>query len=68
MAVRVQQQRNQRIAMTATVTQQGEADTWNARFITKKWTMETLPIPNNDCIKLRLLPARAYQLLNSTPI
>lgn len=52
-------QQEQTIAMTAPVTQQGDGQTWKVRFIMpKKWTMETLPAPDDTRVKLVEVPAK----------
>jgi hypothetical protein len=59
MTAPVQQQRVQKIAMTAPVTQQAYGDRWTVEFIMpKRWTMATLPIPEDDRVKLVPIPAR----------
>jgi hypothetical protein len=59
MTAPVQQQR-QTIAMTAPVTQQGTGNVWTVRFIMpKSSTLETLPEPADERIRLRpILPRR----------
>ncbi|MFT5509962.1 MAG: hypothetical protein ACI89J_003053 [Hyphomicrobiaceae bacterium] len=53
MTAPVQQQRELKIAMTAPVTQQADGDRWTVEFIMpKRWTMETLPAPEDDRVKL----------------
>jgi hypothetical protein len=43
-----------KIAMTAPVTQQGSDNTWRVRFIMpSRYTMETLPKPNNPAVELK---------------
>ena len=61
MTAPVEQQKNQKIAMTAPVTQQGQENSWTVRFIMpKSWTMQTLPAPSDPRVKLDLLPARRF--------
>jgi hypothetical protein len=55
----VQQQGKQSIAMTAPVTQQARDGVWTVRFIMpKRWTLETLPAPKDERIKLLPVPAK----------
>ena len=64
MTAPVQQQRQQTIAMTAPVTQQSEGDTWKVRFIMpKRWTMETLPAPNDARVTLKPIPAKRFAVI-----
>ena len=54
-----------RIAMTAPVAQEtGPDGTWVIRFfMPAKWTLETLPTPNNEAVKLVEVPAQDYAVL-----
>ena len=53
------QKTSEKIAMTAPVTQQGEAGVWTVRFIMpSKWTIDTLPVPNDARVALKPIPAR----------
>lgn len=59
MTAPVTQQGSEKIAMTAPVTQQGDGNTWRVRFIMpSKYTMETLPKPNNSAVALKEIPAK----------
>jgi hypothetical protein len=59
MTAPVQQQGKQSIAMTAPVTQQARDGIWTVRFIMpKSWTLETLPAPTDERIKLLPVPAK----------
>jgi hypothetical protein len=59
MTAPVEQQAKQTIAMTAPVTQQSRDRSWTVRFIMpKSWTMETLPTPTDDRVKLVPLPSK----------
>lgn len=59
MTAPVEQQAKQTIAMTAPVTQQSRDNSWTVRFIMpESWTMETLPTPTDDRVKLVPLPAK----------
>ena len=60
MTAPVQQQRQQKIAMTSPVTQQADGDNWTVRFIMpKSWTMENFSASLNDPrIKLVPVPAK----------
>ncbi len=62
MTVPVEQRAKQTIAMTAPVTQRSRDNGWTVRFIMpKSWTMETLPIPTDERIKL--VPVAAKKML-----
>jgi len=59
MTAPVTQQGSEKIAMTTPVTQQGDGKTWQVRFIMpSKYTMKTLPKPNNAAVTLKEVPAR----------
>ena len=67
MTAPVQQQREQTIAMTAPVTQQGKSGTWKVQFIMpKRWTVETLPAPNDSRVKLVQIPAKKMVAIRFT--
>lgn len=56
-----QQPANQKIAMTAPVQQQRENDTWKISFVMpSEYTMKTLPIPINNQVTLKEIPARQF--------
>lgn len=59
MTAPVQQQAdNKKIAMTAPVQQQQENDTWKVSFVMpSEYNMKTLPIPNDDQVVLKEIPA-----------
>jgi hypothetical protein len=64
MTAPVTQQGSEKIAMTAPVTQQGGGDTWRVRFIMpSKYTMETLPKPNNPAIELKTIPEKRFAVI-----
>ena len=53
-----------KIAMTAPVTQQGSGNTWTVRFIMPaKYTLATLPKPNNLAVKLREIPGKRFAVI-----
>ncbi|WP_285765059.1 SOUL family heme-binding protein [Biformimicrobium ophioploci] len=65
MTAPVQQESREKIAMTAPVSQQSVADDPDEKkryrvnfFMPSKYTMETLPRPNNPAVKIREVPAR----------
>ena len=60
MTAPVTRQASQKIAMTAPVTRVSNPDdTWTVAFVMPaEWTMETLPVPNNEDVTLREEPAR----------
>lgn len=58
MTAPVTQQAGEKIAMTAPVSQQASGSIWRVRFIMpSKYTLETLPAPNNPSVKLIEVPA-----------
>jgi len=64
-----QSKAGQKIAMTAPVVQSAEAtdvgECWVIRFfMPSKWTMETLPKPNDDRVRLTEVPAETFAVLN----
>jgi len=62
MTAPVQQQAKQTISMTAPVTQQAAGGIWTVSFIMPKdWTMETLPTPKDE--RVRLVPVPAKRML-----
>lgn len=64
MTAPVQQQKGSKIAMTAPVQQQGDGDTWRVRFIMPKgWTMDTLPQPTDERVKLVALPQNRFAVI-----
>jgi hypothetical protein len=64
MTAPVTQQGSEKIAMTAPVTQQGGGDTWRVRFIMpSKYTLATLPKPNNPAIELKEIPERRFAVI-----
>lgn len=59
MTAPVQQQPKQTIAMTAPVAEQANTGTWTVSFIMPKgWTIETLPRPKDERVKLAPVPAK----------
>jgi effector-binding domain-containing protein len=64
MTAPVTQQGSEKIAMTAPVTQQGGGGTWRVRFImATKYTMETLPKPNNPAIEVKEIPGKRFAVI-----
>jgi len=64
-----QSKAGQKIAMTAPVAQSAEAtdvgEGWVIRFfMPSKWTMETLPKPNDDRVRLTAVPAETFAVLS----
>jgi SOUL heme-binding protein len=59
------QQSGERIAMTAPVAQaRGAENRWTVQFfMPSKWTMETLPQPDDDDVTLVEVPAQTYAVL-----
>jgi hypothetical protein len=73
MTAPVGQQRGQagageRIAMTAPVSQEAESEgNWTIRFfMPAKWTLDTLPAPNDETVKLVTVPAETFAVLRFT--
>jgi len=64
MTAPVTQQGSEKIAMTAPVTQQGDGKNWRVRFIMpSKYTMETLPKPNNAAVELEEVPGKRFAVI-----
>ena len=52
------------IAMTAPVAQSRDDDGWRIRFfMPSRWTMETLPVPDDDEVRLVAVPAETVAVL-----
>ncbi|MGE2715584.1 SOUL family heme-binding protein [Mycolicibacterium litorale] len=66
MTAPVAQQRGTTIAMTAPVAQSaGAAGEWTIRFfMPSKWTMDTLPTPNDERVRLTVTPAETVAVLS----
>jgi len=60
-----QPSRGEDIAMTAPVSQTGSSEAgWTMRFyMPSKWSMETLPVPDNDDVRLIRVPAQTVAVL-----
>jgi effector-binding domain-containing protein len=59
MTAPVTQETGEKIAMTAPVTQDGNGDSWKVRFVMPAdYTLETLPKPKNQDVRLIAIPAR----------
>ncbi len=59
MTAPVTQESGEKIAMTAPVTQDGNGDGWKVRFVMPAgYTLETLPKPKNQNVRLIAIPAR----------
>lgn len=57
-------QEGEKIAMTAPVIQQGGAGRWKVRFVMPAaYTMDTLPKPNNDAVKLLEVPGKRFAVI-----
>jgi hypothetical protein len=64
MTAPVTQQSSEKIAMTAPVTQEGGGTTWRVRFVMPaKYTLETLPKPNNPSIELKEIPEKRFAVI-----
>ena len=59
--------RGQKIAMTAPVAQSGDDQAWVIRFyMPAQWTMQTLPVPNDDRVRLVAVPPETVAVLRFT--
>lgn len=64
MGMTVSQQMSEKIAMTAPVIQQKDGDKWKVRFILpKKYSLETLPKPNSENIRLIPSPPKKFAVI-----
>lgn len=64
MTAPVVQQPNEKVAMTAPVIQEGSAGQWKVRFVMPaNYTMDTLPKPNNDAVKLVEIPGKRFAVI-----
>lgn len=61
MTAPVQQQESQKIAMTAPVQQQSTGRSWQISFVMpSKYSMESLPEPNNDRVRLKEILTKKF--------
>ena len=65
MTAPVTQQASEKIAMTAPVTQQGsDSGNWKVHFVMPSaYTMDKLPKPKNEAVKLKEIPAKRYAVI-----
>lgn len=50
--------------MTAPVIQEGEDNSWKVRFVMPySYTMDKLPKPNNDSVKLKKVPSKRFAVI-----
>ncbi len=64
MTTPVIQQTNETIEMSSPVSQQQKGKTWIVRFVMPdKYTLKTLPEPNNKTIRIMLLPTERYVVI-----
>ena len=64
MTAPVIQQPSEKIAMTAPVTQEGAGNSWKVRFVMPaNYTMDTLPKPTNDAVKLEKVPGKRFAVI-----
>jgi len=62
-----QQSSSEKIAMTAPVTQKKSGDKYLVQFtMPRKYTMDTIPAPKDNRVKLRELPAKKYAVYSYT--
>ena len=65
MTAPVIQEQSASIAMTAPVIQEGTGKSWKVRFIMPaKYTLETLPKPNNASVKIVELPTKRFAAIS----
>lgn len=64
MTAPVTQYKNEKIAMTAPVTQTSDGKSWIVRFVMPaSFTMQTLPKPKNEAVKLEEIPKSRYVVI-----
>lgn len=64
MTAPVIQQSSEKIAMTSPVIQQGSGNDWKVRFVMPaNYTMETLPKPNNNEVKLHEIAGKRFAVI-----
>ena len=64
MTAPVQQQANEKIAMTRPVQQQSAGDAWKVSFVMpSKYSMNTLPKPNNERVAIREVPGKRFVVI-----
>jgi DNA gyrase inhibitor GyrI len=67
MTAPVIQQSSEKIAMTAPVMQAGGDNQWQVAFVMPaEYTMQTLPKPNNDQVKLIEMPSQRFAVIRFT--
>ena len=67
MTAPVSQHSREKIAMTAPVAQARDGEQSTIRFyMPSKWTLETLPAPNDDKVRLVIVPAETVAVLRFT--
>jgi effector-binding domain-containing protein len=67
MTAPVLQQQSETIAMTAPVLQEGTGNSWSVAFVMPDaYTMETLPKPNNDLVKIINVPEKRFAVIRFT--
>ena len=65
MTAPVTQSASEKIAMTAPVTQQGDEGKWKVRFVMPaSYTMDTLPKPNSDAVKLIEIEGKRFAVIS----
>jgi effector-binding domain-containing protein len=64
MTAPVVQESSAKIAMTAPVQQLGDGNSWRVRFVMPaSYTLETLPQPKNQEVKIRAIPAKRFAVI-----
>ena len=67
MTAPVIQQESEKIAMTAPVMQTGNDNNWSVAFVMPgEYTIETLPKPNNNLVKLIEVPGKRFGVMRFT--
>jgi len=69
MTTPVIQQATEKISMTTPVTQEGAGNSWKVRFMMPaNYTIDTLPKPNNDAVKLENVPSKRFAVIRFSGI
>jgi len=69
MTTPVIQQATEKISMTTPVTQEGAGNSWKVRFMMPaNYTIDTLPKPNNDAVKLEKVPSKRFAVIRFSGI
>ena len=64
MTAPVMQQPNEKVEVTASVTQQADEGLWKVRFVMpESYTLQTLPRPNNVVVKLKEIRGKRFAVI-----